>query len=196
MQVFLSLPPSLVAVKSSHSGKPLFPTSKVESAKLVILSSALIYARIRKKKSSTSSNGNEDCGRSMLINARGGVQKCESCLHTSLKFERGRRKFPLKPPRSKQAKERVERRRKDRGSNRNPSRMIYLITRVAGMIVCRYSVLGKEKGVQEFLPKCLNTIPLLQTCHHIMTSWPPSASHMPHVPFIIVRPSPQPQWPM
>ena len=132
----------------------------------------------------------------MLINARGGVQKCESCLHTSLKFERGRRKFPLKPPRSKQAKERVERRRKDRGSNRNPSRMIYLITRVAGMIVCRYSVLGKEKGVQEFLPKCLNTIPLLQTCHHIMTSWPPSASHMPHVPFIIVRPSPQPQWPM
>ena len=102
----------------------------------------------------------------MLINARGGVQKCESCLHTSLKFERGRRKFPLKPPRSKQAKERVERRRKDRGSNRNPSRMIYLITRVAGMIVCRYNVLGKEKGVQEFLPKCLNTIPLLQTCHH------------------------------
>ena len=44
--------------------------------------------------------------------------------------------------------------------------MIYLITRVAGMIVCRYNVLGKEKGVQEFLPKCLNTIPLLQTCHH------------------------------
>ena len=40
----------------------------------------------------------------MLINARGGVQKCESCLHTSLKFERGRRKFPLKPPRSKQAR--------------------------------------------------------------------------------------------
>ena len=60
----------------------------------------------------------------------------------------GEEKVP--PEAEEQAKERVERRRrKDRGSgsNSNPSRMIYLITRVAGMIVCRYSALGKEKGV-------------------------------------------------
>ena len=48
----------------------------------------------------------------------------------------GEEKVP--PEAEEQAKETVERRRrKDRGSNSNPSRMIYLITRVAGMIVCR-----------------------------------------------------------
>ena len=109
----------------------------------------------------------------MLINVRGGVQKCESCLHTSLKFERGRRKFPLKPPRSKQAKERVERRRKDRGSKSNPSRMIYLITRVAGMIVCRYSALGKEKGgarIPAEVPQHYPVITNMSSCHDIVAA--------------------------